>query len=223
MVSEGGTEAVPGRALILEDLPDSQTWLRAALEEAFPGVQTEIVDCLADARARLDGVPADLALIDLHLPDGSGLDVLRDIRQRWPKCLCVISTMYSDDQHIFPALRAGAQGYLLKDMTQTQIALRLRGILSGDPPLSPVIARRLLQVFEPPVAREEADVLSPRERETLVLIAKGLRLAEVAEHLGVTRNTAASYIKSVYNKLEVTSRAEAALAAARMGLVSNQF
>lgn len=216
------TQQAPRTALIIEDLPETQHWLEQVLQDAFAGINTQVAASVQQAQQLLNTPACDLALVDLHLPDGRGTDLIPQLRQRWPNCTCVVSTIYSDDQHLFPALRTGAQGYLLKDQPREQLVARLQGIMAGEPPLSPVIARRLLQTFTPN-NQEEPDSLTPRERETLTLIAKGFRLPEVSTHLGVTRNTAASYVKSVYRKLEISSRAEAALAAARMGLVNNKL
>lgn len=215
--------AAPNTALVVEDLPDSRDWLTATLETAFPRIAIRCANDLAQARAALAEAIPDLALVDLGLPDGNGIELVLALSREHPACQCVITTIYADDDHLFPALRAGASGYLLKDQPQARLVTQLRGIAAGEPPLSPVIARRLLKVFDPEPTEAGLERLSPRERETLTLIAKGYRLNEVAQALGVTRNTAAGYIKNVYRKLEVTSRAEAALAASRMGLVNSQF
>ncbi|MGH9510447.1 MAG: LuxR C-terminal-related transcriptional regulator, partial [Terriglobales bacterium] len=158
-------------------------------------------------------------------PDGSGVDLIRSILQVHPLCQCIVTTIYADDLHLFPALRAGAAGYLLKDQPKERVVAALRGIASGEPPLSPVIAQRLLRVFgqDQASSSDQENPLSTRERETLVLIAKGFKLPEVAEQLGVTRNTAAGFIKSIYRKLNISSRAEATLEAARMGLVNTRL
>ncbi|MCK5769028.1 response regulator [Algiphilus sp.] len=210
-------------ALLVEDLPETRRWLGDILVEAFPGIAVSPAESLASARDVLARIRPDIALIDLGLPDGSGIDLLAGLRHLHPACECIITTIYDDDAHLFPALRAGARGYLLKEQPRDRLLARLRGIGDGEAPLSPTIARRLLRMFAPDTADGapvQPDKLSPRERETLILIAKGYRLNEVADTLGVTRNTAAGYIKSVYRKLEVNSRAEAALAAARMGLIA---
>lgn len=213
----------PSQALVVEDLPDSRTWLVQALREAFADIAITTAESLAQARAVLAQSVPDLALIDLGLPDGNGVDLILALSREHPHCQCVVTTIYADDAHLFPALRAGAAGYVLKDQEQTRLVRQLHGIAAGEPPLSPVIARRLLKVFDPEPTETGLEQLSPRERETLILIAKGYRLNEVAESLGITRNTAAGYIKNVYRKLEVTSRAEAALAASRLGLVNKEF
>lgn len=211
--------------LVVEDLPAPAQWLAAVLEESFAGIRVDVASSLAEARAILEKRSPDIALIDLGLPDGSGVDLIRDISQSQPHCQCVVTTIYADDRHLFPALRSGASGYLLKDQPKERVVSALRGIASGEPPLSPVIAQRLLRVFGQDQAETAAqdNPLSSREREALMLIAKGYKLPEVAEQLGVTRNTAAGFIKSIYRKLNISSRAEATLEAARMGLVSTRF
>lgn len=208
--------------LVLEDHPTTAVWLGELMREAFPGIAADIAPTLADARRLLAARTPDLAFVDLSLPDGSGVELIRELSRSAPQCRCIVTTIYADDHHLFPALHAGAQGYLLKDHPKDRVLAALRGIIAGEPPLSPAIAQRLLRVFAaPPTAAE--DELSPRERETLILIAKGYKLPEVAEHMEVTRNTAAGYIKAVYRKLKVSSRAEATLEAARMGLVRPEF
>ncbi|ROH92032.1 DNA-binding response regulator [Stagnimonas aquatica] len=210
---------------IVEDHPDVALGLAAALQGAFPGIALRLVDGLEAALQQLrEGYRPDIALIDLGLPDGSGLDLLRALPAAAPGCVAVVTTIYADDAHLFPALRAGAAGYLLKDEPRERLESALRGILAGEPPLSPSIARRVLRTFAeaasaPAQAAEEDAHLSPRERETLMLIGKGYKLPEVAEALGITRTSAATYIKTVYRKLAISSRAEAALVANRLGLV----
>lgn len=212
-------------ALVVEDQPALAQWLVQTLEEAFPGVQVAYAGSLAAARLVVQEFAPDIALIDLGLPDGSGVDLIREIATRYPGCQCVVSTIYADDQHLFPALRAGAGGYLLKDQSRDRIVASLRGIAAGEPPLSASIARRLLRVFGDAVPGASGSTgaeeqLTPRERETLALIAKGYKIAEVAASLGVTHNTAHGFIKNVYRKLKIGSRAEAATEAARMGLIN---
>lgn len=206
--------------LVVEDLAASAQWLARVLGEAFPGIRARVAETLEDARHAARVQAPDIALIDLDLPDGSGVDLIREFARAYPACHCVVTTIYADDRHLFPALRAGAQGYLLKDQPTERVVAALRAIGAGEPPLSPAIAQRLLRVFgaEQPALAEDAR-LTPRERETLTLIAKGLRLPEVAQQLGVTRHTAAGFIKAIYRKLNINSRAEAALEAARLGLV----
>lgn len=210
---------LPRSALILDDLPACIAWLRQALERAFPGIVIATAASLAEARSRLAELPAlDLALVDLGLPDGDGTTLIPRIRQQRPEVVTVVTTVFDDDAHLFPALSAGAAGYLLKDEAVDALAQRLRGIVEGQPPLSPSIARRLLRHFQPPPA-PSAQTLSPRESEVLRLIAKGYSVPEAAELLGLTKHTVAGYVKDIYRKLDVGSRAEATLEASRRGLI----
>jgi DNA-binding NarL/FixJ family response regulator len=207
----------PRVALIVEDQPDALAWLRETVSKTFPAAAVETATTLALARAAWRAVAPDLALIDLGLPDGSGIDLVREMNTDNPEIVTVVTTVFSDDQHLFAALSVGAHGYVLKDESRDHLGAMLEDIVSGKPPLSPAIARRLLGHFR---ERMSSDVqLTERERDVLTLLAKGLTVARVAEMLGISRNTAAGYAKTVYRKLNVTSRAEATLEAARRGLV----
>lgn len=204
---------------ILEDLPESQAWLSEALSQSFPGIAIRTAFTLQEAREKLtpDSMP-DIALIDLGLPDGSGVELIEFIQRRAPATLCIVASIYHDDGHIFPALRAGARGYLLKDQPVAAIVAALTGIAGGQPPLSPAIARRMLSFFQPGPALP-ATALTERETEVLRLISKGMTQAETGRLLGISQHTVAGYVKEVYRKLNVNSRAEAALLARDMGLV----
>lgn len=214
-------------ALIVEDLPDIRTWLAEVAQEAFPGLQLTLASRFAEGVTALATTDFDLALIDLGLPDGDGIALVGMMQERQPRALPVVVSIYDDDDHLFPALQAGAFGYLLKEQPREQLVAQLLRITHGEPPLSPPIARRVLGHFAGEAGRRAAlkqqiddEVrLTDRETEMLQRVAKGFTLAEVAQQFGVTRNTVAAHIKNVYRKLNVSSRAEAALEAARRGLV----
>lgn len=204
--------------LIIEDVPDAQLWLGDALRDAIDGLDIRCAATLKQALEVCAQQRFDIALVDLNLPDGSGVDAIRRIKRQFPETLCIVVTIYDDDTHLFPALQAGAQGYLLKDQSKQQITRRLKGIAEGEPPLSPAIARRLLGHFGDHSLPGEGN-LTAREREVLSLIAKGIKLAEVAGMLEISRHTVAGYVKEIYRKLDISSRAEATLEAARLGLI----
>jgi DNA-binding NarL/FixJ family response regulator len=205
--------------LIVEDLPESQRGLALALRSIFPAIEIASAYSLHEARQWLAQHPAPaLALIDLGLPDGSGIELIAALNRRAPATLCIVATIYDDDQHLLPALRAGAQGYLLKDQRWQQLAELLSGIVEGRPPLSPAIARKLLGYFRP-LPPSIGDALTQRESEVLKLIAKGVTQAEAARMLGISTHTVCGYVKDIYRKLNVSSRAEAALTAQKLGLV----
>lgn len=223
-------DAPPNRGcLIVEDRPDTREWLEAVVGDAFPGMAVASAANLRDARRWLELHAADppwsltLALIDLGLPDGSGVDLVREIAQAFPEALPVVATIYDDDVHLFDSLAAGAQGYVLKQEHPEAVADCLRRIDAGEPPLSPSIARRMLERLRPPApeprpqARDEAS-LSARETEVLTLLARGLSAPEAARVIGLRPQTVAGYVKVIYQKLHVSSRAEAVLAAAQRGL-----
>jgi DNA-binding NarL/FixJ family response regulator len=207
------------RALIVEDIAETARWLTGIIGEAFPGYTIKEVRNLREAQQCIADEDFDLALIDIGLPDGSGLDLVRALRSRDAQAMIVVATVMGDDGSIVTAISAGANGYLLKDSPAELFIAQLRQLHSGNPALSPSVARRIMSHFASTayVAGAEAD-LTPRETEVLSLIARGLRNAEVAAALGLTPHTVSGYVKSVYAKLGISSRAEAAQRAIRMGL-----
>ena len=132
-------------------------------------------------------------------------------------------TIHVDDDHLFPALQAGAFGYVLKDNSEAVIVDQFRRMSQGEPPLSPAIARRILTHFASRSQQRERRnvphvVLTDRENEVLLRVAKGFTLPEIAVQLNLSRHTISDYVKQIYRKLNVSSRAEAALEAQRLGL-----
>jgi DNA-binding NarL/FixJ family response regulator len=216
--------------LVLEDLDQPRAWLCELVRTLFPQViAMDEASTLAQAQLLVHAHTYELALLDWELPDGQAESLIRHIYLNSPSTMVVVSTIHDDDERVFAALRAGAQGYVLKSQSREQVAAQLLGIERGEPPLSPVIAHKVLSYFrrrdtnppaagEPMVGGSEEVALAPRELDVLRLVAKGYRNAEVAELLGMTANTVGSYIKSIYRKLGVSSRAEAALEASRLGL-----
>lgn len=216
-------------ALIVEDIATTGQWLQGMLQEAFDGIQTVHCSSCQQAREFMQTASINLALLDINLPDGSGIDLVRCIRQRCPDAYVVITTIFDDEEHILRALKAGAHGYLLKDSPPQVFIQKLQGILNGDPPISPSVSRQILRHFaeresinpaQPPTLHPDVRYLSQREQEVLTLVAKGLSRNEVAAHLELSGNTVARYIRDIYQKLDISSRAEATMEACRMGLVN---
>lgn len=205
--------------LIVEDVAETRCWLSGIVTAAFPECVIHGTSSMAEGKAAADGQRIDLALIDLGLPDGPGLEVLRHLRQHSPDTVCVITTVVGDDTHIIAALSAGAQGYLLKQQPAEQLSRQLVQLAEGVPALSPSIARRIMDHFRMtgPAAGCDGD-LSDREKQTLGLIARGLRNSDAAAALGIAESTVASHIKSIYRKLGISTRAEASWHATRLGL-----
>ena len=209
--------------LLLEDLPEIRAWLRKLVLQVFPDSQISESARVSDALALVTAVKFDLALVDLGLPDGSGVDVVTKLRDVQPETQSVVVTIHDDDEHLFPALQAGAFGYILKEQARELITEQLQRISQGEPPLSPSIARRVMAYFSakanPRVNTTLINVsLTDRESEVLLRVAKGYTLPEIGVQLGLSRHTIADYVKQIYRKLNVSSRAEAALEAQRLGL-----
>ncbi|WP_395139013.1 response regulator [Schlegelella aquatica] len=212
--------------LLLEDLPEIRQWLKALVLQVFPAVGVSESARVHDALEQITALRFDLALIDLGLPDGSGVEVVAALRESQPDAQAVVVTIHDDDDHLFPALQAGAFGYLLKEQPKEQLAEQLQRITQGEPPLSPSIARRVIAYFASQARNQpqQAEPLLPavqlteRENEVLLRVAKGFTLPEIGVQLGLSRHTIADYVKQIYRKLNVSSRAEAALEAQRLGL-----
>lgn len=226
MATEGRFED----ALIVEDLEESRLWLASVLPQALPSVRrVHTAETLAEARECLRQRCYGLAVVDWGLPDGNAGELIPAILEACPDAVVVVATIHDDDAHVFPALRAGASGYILKSRPRDEVVAQLRRIELGEPALSPSIALRVLRHFRaaPAPRREQAQGasgggvhLTQREIDVLRLIAKGYRSGEVGSLLGLTASTVASYVREIYRKLGISSRAEAAMEAARRGLVA---
>ena len=133
--------------LLLEDLPEIRAWLKALALQVFPDAQISEASRIHDALELVNAVRFDVAMLDLGLPDGSGVEVVQALREKQPEAQSVVVTIHEDDDHLFPALQAGAFGYLLKEQSREQLSEQLQRISQGEPPLSPSIARRVIQYF----------------------------------------------------------------------------
>ena len=207
----------PTTVLILEDLADTLNWLKDAVNDAFPTAKVHTAGTLADACAIAADQMFDLALVDLGLPDGSGLDLIRQIRRQSDDTYIVVATVYDDDDHLISALRSGANGYLLKDESRDDLVAHLKAISESRPPLSD----RALDVVVAHFSEQSRDevYLTKREEDVLCLVAKGYNVNESAEMLGISGNTVKGYLKTVYSKLGVNSRAEATTEAIKRKLI----
>lgn len=161
-----------------------------------------------------------IALIDLGLPDGSGDRLIAELAAD-SNATCIVTTIFEDDGNVMRALGAGAQGYLLKGEDISAIEDRLRGLERGEVAMSPQIARRLLERFrQPALVQPEAEIaLTQRETDVLRAIGRGLTIPEAAHALEIGAHTVGTHVKNIYRKLNIASRAEAAIEAAKRGLV----
>jgi len=214
--------------LVVEDHDDHRNWWQQNLHRVFPGVNVCAVPTIDEARSILQESVFTLAILDINLPDGSGIDLMKELSINSPDCYGVICSIYDDDEHIFAALRAGAKGYLLKDQPRDRQLEQLKEIVNGQPPLSPGVARRILNHFSSesptiPDSRPRAAQLTDREKEVLTLIAKGYSRPEVAGLLDITLNTVSGYSKAIYQKLNISNRAEAVIEAVKLGLIDRDI
>ncbi|NOR80741.1 MAG: response regulator [Methyloprofundus sp.] len=205
--------------LIVDDHSYARNLMRKTVLKIFEHAKIAEAASLLQARDLIARQNYNLAIIDISLPDGSGIDLVKDIMNSDAQTYIVMATIYADDQHLFDSLRAGANGYLLKDLSQDELESQISGIIKGNPPLSSSIARRLLAHFNDPRQSLKHN-LTPRESEVLSLIGKGFTRKEVANKLKISSNTAAEHIKNIYQKLHINSRAEAAIEACRLGLIT---
>lgn len=216
------------RALIVEDLDEPRQWLAELLPRALPSVsRVDCADSVAAARDCMACHAYGLALVDWGLPDGHGGQLIEALVAARADAVVIVATIHDDDAHVFPALRAGASGYILKSQPAPVVVAQLRRIEQGEPALSPSIAARVLLHFrgEPSNGAPGEAIaasgrrLTDREVDVLRLIAKGYKSSEVAELLGLSGHTVTGYVRDIYRKLGISSRAEATLEAARRGLV----
>ncbi len=174
----------------------------------------QCVGQFATAEAALAELPAlrpDVVLMDINLPGMNGVECVRRLKQQLPATQVVMLTAYEDTDNIFNALAAGATGYLLKRTSGAEVLAALREVMAGGSPMTAHIARKVVQSFQRPPAApaDPAANLSPREQEVLDLLAQGLIYKEIADRLGVSYETVHTYIRRIYEKLQVRTRTEA--------------
>ena len=164
----------------------------------------------AEAIAGIPRNVPEVVLMDLNLPDSSGADVTAKLKSQLPDLRVVVLTVYNDPDHIFKALRAGADGYLLKQATAAEILDAVAEAHRGGAPMTSEIARKVIAAFhEPKPEPEPTATLAPREREILELVANGYANKEIAEKLALTLSTVCWYLHEIYKKLHVQSRVQA--------------
>ena len=209
-------------ALVVEDNPETRQWLVKCVKTAFSELEVVEAGTLAQAMEKIRLYKLSMALVDLGLPDGSGLDVIRTLQNDQPECYVVVVTIYDDDRNLFTALKAGARGYILKDQDRDRIVSYLQGISKDQPPLSPASSQRLINHFNNKGNARRDVRLTPREEEVLCLIAKGCSVDQSAELLNLSADTVKGYVKSVYAKLGVSNRSEVTLEAIRLGIIETE-
>ncbi|AWB34582.1 LuxR C-terminal-related transcriptional regulator [Orrella marina] len=236
---------LPAPVLIVEDEPLLQARLQGILlEVGYPPAALLFAATVSEAQAMLRNEPLALALVDLMLPDGSGLNLIEQMRNSDPSLGILVISAWSTAESILNALRAGATGYVLKERDDIEVTMAIRSVLRGGAPIDPFIARRILELLpdsdksagetstsglailaEPTSAGAQqaipagSEALSERETQILRLVADGLTNREIAEQLFISRHTVESHIKRVYRKLSVSSRTMAIRTARERGVL----
>ena len=213
------------RVALVEDEIDFQDTLIEAVQVADDLDLVGVAGSRADAMHMLKTVQADVLVVDLGLPDGSGTDVIRAAYERAPACAIMVYTIFDNETDVIRSLEAGASGYLIKDDAPLDMANGIRILHAGGSLISPLIARQILVRFredrtsEPPEPPAHVS-LSRREREVLLYITKGFTSDEIAALISVSRHTVLTYVRRIYAKLKVTSKAEAIYEARCLGIVT---
>ena len=205
--------ATPIRLAIVED----DRRIRSGLEELFAAhPEIEVADVCGDVESALRRIPVlvpapEVVLMDLGLPDGSGIDCLQGLVPRLPDTQFLVYTVHDADDRVFEALKAGANGYLLKSSSPDQVIKAIHQVQQGGAPMSTSVARRIVAHLRPLEQRQDgaSEKLTPREHEVLRLLAEGLLYKEIGDRMGITINTVGQHVHRIYQKLHVQGRTEA--------------
>lgn len=210
------------RVLVVEDDAAVRWRVCDALRTA-PEFVVDEAGTLAEAKSYLAAHRVKVLLSDLRLPDGSGIDVIRSVRSKCPDAEIMVISILGDEESVIAAITSGANGYLLKDAFPADMVATVRDLVKGHSPISASIARFIVRHSQgsgrnTPLPLNTAK-LTPREIDILWGIAKGFSYADIADHLGISRQTVPGHIKNIYRKLEVNTRGEAVFEAVQQGLI----
>jgi NarL family two-component system response regulator LiaR len=209
------------RVLIADDHAVVRQGLRTFLELQE---EIEVVADVADGEAALSAVEShepDVVLMDLVMPGVGGIEAIRRLRELRPETRVLVLTSFLDDEKLFPAVRAGAAGYLLKDVEPAELVRAIHTVADGEALLHPAVAARLMEEFSETERPAPDEALTAREREVLELIARGLPNKLIARELEIAEKTVKTHVSSILSKLGLTDRTQAALYAVRAGLIES--
>lgn len=205
------------RVFLLDDHEVVRRGLKDLLEGAGDLAVVGEASTAAEALARIPPTRPDVAVLDVRLPDGNGVEVCREVRTRHPEIQCLILTSFSDDEALFQAIMAGASGYLLKQVKGTDLVDAVRRVAAGQSLLDPAVTRRVLErLREPPEEDEALARLTEQERAILELIAEGLTNRQIAERVHLAEKTVKNYVSNLLAKLGMERRTQAAVYAAKL-------
>lgn len=205
------------RVFLLDDHEVVRAGLRSLLEETDDIVVVGEAGTVADALLRIPPSRPDVALLDVRLPDGSGVEVCREIRSNSPEIACVMLTSYADDEALFSAIMAGAAGYVLKQIGSGDLVADIRRAGSGQSLLDPALTEQVLtRLREGPKLDARLESLTPQERRILDLIADGYTNRQIAEAMYLAEKTVKNYVSNLLSKMGMERRTQAASYAARL-------
>lgn len=206
--------------IIVEDEIDVRERLIELVEQDEQFNLLDASSTVAAGVIALETHKPDILLTDLGLPDGSGINIIKAIEKLHLDCEAMVISGFQDEHNVFNALQAGAKAYILKDDKSHKITDAIKSMMQGGAPISPVIARLMLQKFQQPEpATELTEVLTERQVKILKLVSQGFSSKEIGEKLDITYYTVTTHIKNIYNKLQVNSRTEALHEAIKLGLL----
>jgi DNA-binding NarL/FixJ family response regulator len=212
------------KALMVEDDPFFQNYFKNVFSNMGPQWRLHFANTgtAADDFLNRCDTPPDLVLVDLGLPDTSGLEVIQRVYQRFSQTPIIVMTTFSAEESFIAAIRAGASGYLLKSEQAHDLVHGIQQVLQGNYPVSPSLARYLFRLSGSPVLKESntAFQISPREVDLLGALAKGWSYAQCADAMGISLNTVQSHIRNVYRKLNVSNQTQAINKARASGVIS---
>jgi len=212
-----GTMAVmPTRVFLLDDHEVVRRGLRDLLEAEDDLVVVGEAGTAEEAYGRIPATSPNVAVLDLQLPDGSGIDVCREIRSRHPEITCIMLTSFSDDEAVYAAILAGAAGYLLKQVRGTDLVEAIRRVAAGESLLDPAVTTRVLERLRHKDDDDPLAALTDQERKILDLIAEGLTNRQIGERMFLAEKTVKNYVSNMFAKLGMSRRTEAAAYAARL-------
>ncbi|PHS32683.1 MAG: hypothetical protein COA95_02725 [Methylophaga sp.] len=207
--------------IIVEDDADIRQRLSSMIENHDAFDLLAATSTLADGLAALEQYKPDILLADIGLPDGSGIDLIRAITRLQFDCEAMVISGFQDEHIVFDALEAGAKAYILKHDESSKITDAILMMMEGGAPISPVIARLMLQKFQQPQLEDKVvpEVLTERQIKILKLVSQGFSSKEISEKLAIKYYTVTTHIKNIYTKLQVNSRTEALHEAMKLGLL----
>jgi DNA-binding NarL/FixJ family response regulator len=205
------------RVFLLDDHEIVRRGIREMLEDTGTIEVVGEASTAAEALRRIPASQPHVAVLDVRLADGTGIDVCREVRSAHPEVGCLILTSYDDDEALFAAIMAGAAGYLLKQIKGSDLVGAIRTIASGQSMLDPAVTQKVLtRLREGPAEDAKLATLGAREREILVLVAEGLTNRQIATRIHLSEKTVKNYISAILDKLDLTSRTQAAVYATKL-------